>query len=166
MKSGMITKKDLQNKYVFWDVDGTLAAYRFNDHVADPEGTENGMSLKEVEEGVFLEREPSLFMQKVVNECNSKCNIIMGHCLNQKELEDKNIWLDKYYPDIKERLLVFTDISKAECILEYCKINQIDLTEVVYVDDVLKYLREAERKGIQSWHISSFLDWQFYNTIE
>lgn len=46
MNSGMITKKELQNKYVFWDVDGTLAAYRFNNHVADPEGTENGMSLK------------------------------------------------------------------------------------------------------------------------
>ena len=82
MKSGMITKKDLQNKYVFWDVDGTLAAYRFNDHVADPEGTENGMSLKEVEEGVFLEREPSLFMQKVVNECNSKHHLHRQLLLN------------------------------------------------------------------------------------
>lgn len=163
MNSGMITKETLKDKYVFWDIDGTLAAYRFNNHIADPEGTENGMSLREVEEGVFLKREPSLFMQKIISECNSKCNIIMGHCQNQKELEDKKIWLDKYYPNIKERLLVFEDISKAECMLDYCKRNKIDLAEVVYVDDVLKLLREAERKGISSWHISSFLDWQFYN---
>ncbi len=163
MNHGMITKEELKNKYVFWDIDGTLAAYRFNNHVADPEGTENGMSLKEVEDGVFLKRAPPLFMQKVVNECGSKCNIIMGHCQNQKELEDKQIWLDRHYPNIKERLLAFENISKAECMLDYCKKNKIDLTEVVYVDDVLKFLREAERKGIQSWHISSFLDWQFYN---
>ena len=46
--------KDLENKYVFWDIDGTLAPYRFNNHVADPNGTNNGMSLKEIEDGVFL----------------------------------------------------------------------------------------------------------------
>lgn len=48
--------KDLENKYVFWDIDGTLAPYRFNNHVADPNGTNNGMSLKEIEDGVFLTR--------------------------------------------------------------------------------------------------------------
>ena len=30
-----------------------------------------------------------------------------------------------------------------------------------YVDDVLAFLREAERKGIKSYHISSFLDWDY-----
>lgn len=44
---------ELKNKYIFWDIDGTLAAYRFNGHVSDPEGTDNGMSLKEIEDGVF-----------------------------------------------------------------------------------------------------------------
>lgn len=29
------------------------------------------------------------------------------------------------------------------------------------VDDVLRFLREAERKGIKSYHISSFLDWEY-----
>lgn len=28
---GSVTKNDLENKYVFWDIDGTLAPYRFND---------------------------------------------------------------------------------------------------------------------------------------
>ena len=95
MIGGMIEKGDLENKYVFWDIDGTLAAYRFNGHVADPEGTDNGMSLKEIDEGIFSKRKPSLLMQKVLNECNSKKNIIMGHCQNQKEIDDKYIWLDK-----------------------------------------------------------------------
>lgn len=54
MNRDMITKKDLENKYIFWDIDGTLAAYRFNGHVADPEGTDNGMSIKEIDNDIFL----------------------------------------------------------------------------------------------------------------
>lgn len=163
MDSGMITRQELKNKYVFWDIDGTLAAYRFNNHIADPNGTDNGMSLEEIEQGIFLQRKPSLLMQKVLSESDAKKNVIMGHCQNQKEINDKQIWLDKYFPMIKERLLVFEDNSKASCIIEYCKKETIDLKEVIYVDDVIKFLREAERKGIESWHISSFLDWQFHN---
>lgn len=163
MDSGMITKQELENKYVFWDIDGTLATYRFNGHVADPNGTDNGMSLEEIEQGIFLQRKPSLLMQKVLSECGAKKNIIMGHCHNQKEMDDKTIWLNRYYPMIKERLLVEEDASKADCIIEYCKKEIIDLKDVIFVDDVIMILREAERKGIESWHISSFLDWQFYN---
>lgn len=163
MNDSMITKEILKDKYVFWDIDGTLAAYRFNNHVSDPKGTNNGMSLEEIEQGIFLERKPSLLMQQVIKECNVRKNIIMGHCQNQKEMDDKQIWLDKYYPVISERLLVFEDTSKATCIIEYCQKKEIDLKEVIYVDDVIKFLREAERKGIESWHISSFLDWDFYN---
>ena len=55
----------LRDKYVFWDIDGTLAPYRFNDHVSDPDGTDNGMSLREIEDGIFLTREPSKQMQKL-----------------------------------------------------------------------------------------------------
>lgn len=153
--------KDLENKYVFWDIDGTLAPYRFNNHVADHNGTNNGMSLKEIEEGVFLARKPSKHMQNVLGTCNAKENIVMGHCQVKKEIEDKHIWLDKYYSIIKERLLVFEDKSKADTILQYCKNHNIDLKDVIYVDDVISFLREAERKGIKSYHISSFLDWNY-----
>ena len=53
MKNGSVEKSDLENKYIFWDIDGTLAPYRFNDHVADLDGTCNGMSLHEIEEHIF-----------------------------------------------------------------------------------------------------------------
>lgn len=56
METGSVRKSDLENKYVFWDIDGTLAPYRFNDHVSDPEGTNNGMSLKEISEYIFLNK--------------------------------------------------------------------------------------------------------------
>ena len=138
-----------------------MAPYRFNNHVADPNGTNNGMSLKEIEDGVFLTRKPSKHMQNVLGTCNAKENIVMGHCQVKKEMEDKQPWLDKYYPMIKERLLVYEDKSKADTILQYCKTHNIDLNDVVYVDDVISFLREAERKGIKSYHISSFLDWDY-----
>lgn len=156
-----ITKNETKGKYIFWDIDGTLAPYRFNNHVGDPNGTNNGQSLEEIENGIFFERKPSKHMQNVVNTCESKMNIIMGHSLNEKEIQDKHKWLDLYYPMIEERLLTYESNSKADTIIEYCSKNDIPLEEVIFVDDVIPFLREAEKKGIESWHISSFLDWNY-----
>jgi hypothetical protein len=163
MRTGSVRKSDLENKYVFWDIDGTLAPYRFNDHVSDPEGTNNGMSLKEISEHIFLTRKPSQHMMKVVYSCGARRNFIMGHCQVQQEMDDKQLWLDKHFPIIKrqDRLLTFENISKADSIIEYCAGHRIDLKDAVYVDNVLVFLREAERKGIKSYHISSFLDWDY-----
>lgn len=163
MRTGSVRKSDLENKYVFWDIDGTLAPYRFNDHVSDPEGTNNGMSLKEISEHIFLTRKPSQHMMKVVYSCGARRNFIMGHCQVQQEMDDKQLWLDKHFPIIRrqDRILTYENISKADGIVEYCAGHRIDLKDVVYVDDVLAFLREAERKGIKSYHISSFLDWDY-----
>lgn len=163
MRTGSVRKSDLENKYVFWDIDGTLAPYRFNDHVSDPEGTINGMSLKEISEHIFLTRKPSQHMMKVVYSCGARRNFIMGHCQVQQEMDDKQLWLDKHFPIIRrqDRILTFENISKADSIVEYCAGHRIDLKDAVYVDDVLVFLREAERKGIKSYHISSFLDWDY-----
>lgn len=163
LDNSMITIADTKNKYIFWDIDGTLAAYRFNDHVGDPDGTNNGMSIEEIENGVFFTRKPSKLMQKVVATCQAKQNIIMSHCQIQKEMDDKQLWLNKYYPDITERLLTSDKIPKYKSMLNYCQENKIDLSDCIYVDDVLSYLREAEAHGIKSYHISSFLDWEFVN---
>lgn len=160
-KRESITKNETKGKYIFWDIDGTLAPYRFNNHVGDPNGTNNGQSLEEIENGIFFERKPSKHMQNVVSTCESKMNIIMGHSLNEKEIQDKHKWLDLYYPMIEERLLTYESNSKADTIIEYCSKNDIALEEVIFVDDVIPFLREAEKKGIESWHISSFLDWNY-----
>lgn len=161
--NSMITIADTKNKYIFWDIDGTLAAYRFNDHVGDPDGSNNGMSIEEIENGIFFTRMPSKLMQKVVATCQAKQNIIMSHCQIQKEMDDKQLWLNTYYPDITERLLTSDKIPKYKSMISYCQENKIDLSDCIYVDDVLSYLREAEAHGIKSYHITSFLDWEFVN---
>lgn len=156
----MVTQEDTRDKYIFWDIDGTLAGYRFNNHVGDPNGTDNGMSIEEINQGIFFKRLPSKHMQNVVKTCKAKENIIMSHCLIQREMDDKNKWLDKYFPMIKERLLTFDNIPKYESIISYCKEHNIALEDCIFVDDVLSHLREAEKRGIPSYHISSFLDWE------
>lgn len=161
MINGNVQTADLRNKYVFWDIDGTLAPYRFNGHVSDPDGTDNGMSLEEIEEDVFLLRAPSQHMQRVIKTCEAKEHIVIGHCQVDKEKMQKEIWLNTHYSMIKERLLVFEDESKADTILQYCTEHNIDLKDVVFVDDRIPLLQEAERKGIKSYHISSFLDWEY-----
>ncbi len=159
----MITIAETKNKYIFWDIDGTLAAYRFNDHVGDPNGTNNGMSIEEIEKGIFLERSPSKFMQQVVDSCQAKQNIIMSQCQIQKEMDDKHLWLDKYYPTITERILTFENVPKFESIISYCNNKNIAIKDCIFVDDVLSNLRDAEKNGIKSYHITSFLDWKFMN---
>lgn len=161
MANGSVTKKDLKNKYVFWDVDGTLAPYRFNNHVADPDGSRHSLNLKEIEDGVFLHRKPSRHMQKVLETCEAKKNIVVGHCLAKKEMQDKEIWLNENYPMIEERLFLFSGKSKTNAILKYCKEHSIKLKDVIFVDDVIPFLMEAEKSGIKSFHISSFMDWEY-----
>lgn len=160
----MVKKEDLENKYIFWDIDGTLAEFRFNDHLASNNSNGHAMTFKEVENGVFLKRKPSLFMQKIVNECNAKEHIIMGHYIWQKELEDKHKWLNIYFPIIERRLFISLNNSKADIIIQFCKENDISLKDVVFVDDSLSILKEAELKGIRCYHISSFLDWNYQNS--
>ncbi len=41
----MLTKSETKNKYMFWDIDGTLAPYRFNGHLCDPDGSKYGLSF-------------------------------------------------------------------------------------------------------------------------
>lgn len=156
---GSISNEILSNKIVFWDIDGTLAPYRFNNHVTASDNFNNGMSIKEIEEGIFLNRRPSRVMQNILSKTKIYKNIVIGHCITDKEICDKQKWLNIYFPMIEDILLEFESVSKADCIIEYCKKNDINLKDVIFVDDMIKYLREAEIKGIEAWHISSFLDY-------
>lgn len=46
--------KALKNKYIYVDIDGTIAEYRFNNHVNAKDGTTNGQTMKEIENHIFL----------------------------------------------------------------------------------------------------------------
>lgn len=50
--------KALKDKYIYVDIDGTLAEYRFNNHVSAKDGTTNGQTMEEIENHVFLHSRP------------------------------------------------------------------------------------------------------------
>lgn len=50
--------KALKNKYIYVDIDGTIAEYRFNNHVNAKDGTTNGQTMKEIENHIFLYSRP------------------------------------------------------------------------------------------------------------
>ena len=60
-------EKDFRDKYVFWNIDGTLASYRFNGHVDAPDRTDNDMSLKEIEDNVFLQNTIAAYAESTYN---------------------------------------------------------------------------------------------------
>lgn len=152
---------DTEGKYIFWDIDGTLAPYRFNDHVGSPDGEDAGMSREEIEDGCFLHRMPSLHMKYVINTCRAEKNIVLGHIICEKERADKIKWLDRHFPKMQGRLFAEYPCPKYKIITNYCRTMGIPLNKVLFVDDMIPFLRDAEKAGIRSFHISSFLDWKY-----
>lgn len=153
-----IKYENLLNKIAFWDIDGTLAAYRFKGHIVDQQGNPDINFEDAINKGLFYDRPPSKFMQRVLRFVPTEKNIVISHCCNDKEKADKIKWLNKHFPMISDYLIISYPESKADTIIKYCKINNIELSDVIFIDDVVRFLGEADRKGIESWHISSFLD--------
>ena len=54
----------LKDKYIFVDIDGTLAEYRFNNHVSAKDGTTNGQTLEEIKNHIFLKSRP---LKSIIN---------------------------------------------------------------------------------------------------
>lgn len=178
----------LKDKYIYIDIDGTLAEYRFNGHLSAKDGTTNGMTLQEIENHVFLHSRPLKTVISTLKKCHSKSIRICGAVISPTELVDKMEWLSKHCKEIRfnsyfwfvpdEYWNTFLDYFHAiknssklnttyGTILKGTKDNMwdyliqhnfTDLDKVVFIDDVLPYLKHAEERGITSIHISSFIN--------
>lgn len=149
----------LKDKVVFWDIDGTLASYRFKGHIVEQHINPMNGYDNEVNNGIFLKRLPSKMMQRVISSSQARSNYVIGHYIYEKEKADKEQWLSKHYPKIEKAVFVPRSESKASALIKYCKDRGILLADVVYVDDEVHSLAEADKFGIECWHISSFLDY-------
>lgn len=87
--------KALRNKYVFVDIDGTLAEYRFNNHVSAKDGTTNGMTMEEVENHVFLHSRPLKTVIKTLKRAKTDGIWVCGAIISPVELLDKIVWLEE-----------------------------------------------------------------------
>lgn len=179
--------KALKNKYVYVDIDGTLAEYRFNNHVSAKDGTTNGQTMEEIENHVFLYSRPLKTVIKTLKRAKKRGIWVCGAIISPVELEDKAVWINKYCQDIEfNGCFWFVSDEYWDTFLDYfnCGKNGYDivtqygvilkgsknhmwnwivshnfhkLEETVFIDDVLPYLKQAEEKGVTAYHISSFI---------
>lgn len=93
--------KLLSGKYIFVDIDGTLAEYRFNNHVSAKDGTTNGMTMKEIEDHVFLHSRPLKTVIQTLKRTKKAGIWVCGAIISPVELLDKIVWLEKNCKGIK-----------------------------------------------------------------
>lgn len=152
----------LKDKYVFFDVDGTLSEYRYNDSLYAGKTPEVGcQTLKNLLfDDLFLHARPLKTMQRVIEKLDSDKIIILGTIVTNNEIEQKYPWLEKHYPNIKRENIIFisSTMLKPDVIVEWCNYHNVSLSDVAFVDDRLDVLRRAEEMGITSYHPSSFTE--------
>lgn len=85
----------LKDKYIYVDIDGTLAEYRFNNHISAKDGTTNGQTMKEIENHVFLHSRPLKTVIQTLKRARKRGIWICGAIISPIELEDKVVWLNK-----------------------------------------------------------------------
>lgn len=177
----------LRNKYIYVDIDGTLAEYRFNNHVSAKDGTTNGMTMQEIQNHVFSYSRPLKSIIKMLGKVKKKGIWVCGAIISPIELEDKISWLDVNTDSIEfNGYFWFVPDEYWDLFLRYfnCGKNDYDivtqygiiikgsktqmwswitshhlhsLDDTVFVDDVLPYLKYAEESGVTAYHISSFI---------
>ena len=154
--------KKLKEKYVVFDVDGTLSEYRFNDKLYSGGCPELGcQSLEDLLfSNLFANARPLKNMQNIISQLNSDKVFVLGTIVTNNEINQKYKWLEENYPNIKKENIIFisSTMMKPNVIIEYAKKLDINLQDTVFVDDRLDVLRKAEELGITAYHPSSFVE--------
>ena len=152
----------LKDKYVFFDIDGTLSEYRYNDILYGGRCNELGcQSLEDLLFGdLFYTARPLKTMQRIIENLDCDRVFILGAITTNNEMEQKYRWLNKYYPNIRKENIFFisSTLLKPEVLIEYSKHFNIPLSKMAFVDDRLDVLRKAEESGITAYHPSSFVE--------
>ena len=152
----------LKEKYVFFDVDGTLSEYRFNDKLYSGGCPELGcQSLEDLLfSNLFANARPLKNMQNIISQLNSDKVFVLGTIVTNNEINQKYKWLEENYPNIKKENTIFisSTMMKPNVIIEYAKKLDINLQDTVFIDDRLDVLRKAEELGITAYHTSSFVE--------
>lgn len=152
----------LKGKYVFFDVDGTLAEYRFKDKLYSGKCPELGcQSLEDLLfSDLFYKSRPLKTMQNIVSNLESDKIFVLGTIVTNNEVNQKYKWLEENYPNIKKENIIFisSTMLKPDVITQYSKKLKVNLQDMVFVDDRLDVLRKAEELGITAYHPSSFME--------
>lgn len=153
---------NLKEKYVFFDVDGTLSEYRFKEKLYGGKCPELGcQSLEDLLfSNLFENARPLKTMQNVISNLPPEKVFILGTIVTNNEINQKYKWIEENYPNIKKENIIFisSTMLKPDVIIEYAKKLNVNIKDTVFVDDRLDVLRKAEELGIVAYHPSSFTE--------
>lgn len=140
------------NKHIFFDMDGTLAAYQ---HL--PLDTNGNINFTDGE--FFRYAKP---VRPILDRAATYSNIyILSAMPNNLCLQEKQDWLDKYASFIpkENRFFVGNKRYKNVEILNLAKKMKLHKKDITVVDDDHAVLQSLNQCGINGIHVSEFLTW-------
>lgn len=145
----------MTKKYVFVDMDGTLASFE-ND-----KGKIN-LKLDEFTPNFFINRRPLQSNIKAIYDMFKTDYIFILSAVPTINYDifvsEKCAWLDKHFniPVHMRNFVKWPDNNKAEWLREFYMANNIDPHNIVLIDDEISTLKEAEAYGIKVYHPTYF----------
>ena len=149
----------LEGKIVFFDLDGTLSEYRFNDRV----GGGNGFSQPWSEllfGDAYLRARPLKTMINLTKALDPSKVYVLGAIKTNNEINQKYEWLSKNYPHIKRENIIFVcGGDKKVLVMEaFAEKNALARENMVLIDDTHATLRQVETAGFIAYHPTSFVE--------
>ena len=126
-----------KGKFIYVDIDGTLAEYRFNNHVSAKDGTTNGQTMEEIVNHIFLTSRPLKTVIKTLKRAKVKGLWICGAVISPIEVMDKLEWLKKNCKGLKiDNYDWFVPDEYWGEFIEYFK-DELGVLEFTLKDDVI-----------------------------
>ncbi len=147
----IITINYFKNKYVILDMDGTIASY--NKTIVDEDGNVdfvNGLHFKN--------SRPVKSIINYVKDHFDMTNVyIITACPNSIAWQEKNTWIDKYFPEvhIMNRFFVGNKDWKHVFIKHLALKNKWKMNEICVIDDFHSTLQKCAKLGMNTVHPSN-----------
>lgn len=151
------------SEHIMLDMDGTIAAYGKSKY--DIDGNKDFCCSQ-----LFLHLKPvKHVIDFVKNNFNLNEVYICSAVANSVVWDEKNQWLDKYFPEIprQNRLFVGNKDYKHVFVKNYCAMRNWPLNTVTLIDDYHPTIQKCEKIGINCIHpsnIESIIDKYSYQS--
>lgn len=130
-------------KHLFIDMDGVIADYV---NILTNKAIINDYNTP----GIFLNKLPCKTMINGITNLFDK-DYYVYHILSASPTEmgiaEKEIWLDKYFNIDNRHFVAYPDESKADFIVNWCSLNNVNITDCYLIDDAQRHLKEFELIG-------------------
>lgn len=139
------------NKYIFLDMDGVICSY------ANPKSDKDG-NCDFVNGKLFRYLKPVKHIINFVKEHYNMENVfICTACPNSIAWQEKNEWLDEFFPEIpnENRLFCGNKYYKHVFIEHFALKNKMELNDIVLVDDFHDTIKKSIEIGINAIHPSN-----------